>query len=48
MKMDIKIVKKTFKPYVDNQLPELVCEKGSITELEDYVEYLKFEVIFNN
>jgi len=43
LKVDIEIVKKTFKPYVGCKLPELICEKGSITELEDFIEYLKFE-----
>ena len=43
--MDISIVKNSFKPYTGCQLPELICEKGSITDLEDFIEYLKFEVI---
>lgn len=44
MKMNVSVVRKTFKPYVGHELPELICEKGSITDLEDFVEYLKFEV----
>lgn len=44
MKMQVSVVSRTFKPFVGHELPELVCEKGSITELEDYIEYLKFEV----
>lgn len=42
--MNIKIVKKTFKPYIGSELPELICENFSIKELEDYIEHLKFEV----
>lgn len=48
MKMkNVNVVQKTFKPYI-GQLPELVCEKGSITDLEEFVEYLKFEVSRSN
>ncbi|KAI3484189.1 hypothetical protein L1887_52813 [Cichorium endivia] len=37
------MVARTLKPYIGRELPELICEKGTITDLEDYIEYLKFE-----
>lgn len=42
--MKVEFVKRTFKPYTGYDLPELNCEKGRITDLDDYFEYLKFEV----
>lgn len=43
--MEIQIVKRTLKPYTGSEMPELICEKGSITDFEEFIEYLKFEVI---